>query len=347
MNISFIIPVHASRLNDLDYSIPSIMNSFKGSFEIIVVVNGKNENKEVPDKWENPQIKFYFLEKEGPSVARNYGIRIAKGDWLCFVDSDDSLIPKALDLMYAHGEKNRCDAIIGNFVKVTAGGVSTPNKAYASVKQWKTDDVLNFLEPVLLPTYQLGYVWGRLFRKSFVEKNRIYFNEELYFGEDYEYMVRVCLNAKNIEYLPVMNYSHNVSLSSLTKRFNKLYLQYNLSMLDIIEEDIRPTLELLGNDKAPEKSFIDKIVYSFYLLILSSIIVDFIFHPENKLGLTERKAQFFDIIQDKHFATALESDADRSLDWKHRSVIIAAKRRSFLLAKIFSAARHFLLQRRR
>lgn len=345
MDLSFIVPVHATRLDDLDHSIPSIMDSGVESYEIIVIVNGITPEQFNVSKWNDSHINFLYIPQEGPSAARNCGIRVARGDWICYVDSDDSIIPRTLDQLARVGEAHGCDAVIGDFVKVTADGHAARHEAFDHRMTWKSGDALNFLAPVLLPTYQLGYVWARLFSTAFVKENNLLFDENLYFGEDYEYMVRVCLKAANIEYLPVPIYSHNVSLASLTKRFNKLYVSNNFEMLDTIGHNMRQAIQV-SSERAgsTQRTFVEQTAQTFYLLILSSIIVDFVFHPDNEMTLAQKRTQFFTIIQDDRFLAALAGHAEQDLDWKHRAIILAAKRKSFVFSAIFASVRHGLLR---
>ena len=90
--ISVIVPVYNTGVY-LQKCFNSILSQGMQDFEVIVVNDGSTDNSEeiimqyvegYPDK-----IKYYKKENGGISSARNFGVKKAIGDYLCFVDSDD------------------------------------------------------------------------------------------------------------------------------------------------------------------------------------------------------------------------------------------------------------------
>jgi glycosyltransferase involved in cell wall biosynthesis len=71
-------------------AIESVLNQSYSDFEIIVVDDGSTDNtKEVVCQYMDSRINYFFQENSGVSVARNTGSKLAKGDYLVFLDSDD------------------------------------------------------------------------------------------------------------------------------------------------------------------------------------------------------------------------------------------------------------------
>ena len=86
MKISIIIPTY-NRAKFLLEAVNSVFNQTVKPFEIIVIDDGSNDNtKEV---LENLDVKYIYQKNRGVSSARNRGVKEAKGDWICFLDSDD------------------------------------------------------------------------------------------------------------------------------------------------------------------------------------------------------------------------------------------------------------------
>lgn len=86
-NISAIIPTH-NRANWLVGAIESVLRQSHPVAELIVVDDGSTDNtKEVVQKYAN--VRYIYQSQRGPSAARNAGARMASGDWLAFLDSDD------------------------------------------------------------------------------------------------------------------------------------------------------------------------------------------------------------------------------------------------------------------
>lgn len=89
--ISVIVPIYNSE-KYLDECIKSILEQTYENFELILVNDGSNDKSiEICNNYQSNEkrIKVLNLEHNGVSNARNKGIDIATGQWICFVDSDD------------------------------------------------------------------------------------------------------------------------------------------------------------------------------------------------------------------------------------------------------------------
>ena len=88
MNISVVIPSY-NRKEFLKRSIDSAINQTKKPFEIIVVDDGSTDGTESIIKRHYDFVKFIKQRNKGVSAARNIGIKVSIGEWICFLDSDD------------------------------------------------------------------------------------------------------------------------------------------------------------------------------------------------------------------------------------------------------------------
>ena len=88
MNISVVIPSY-NRIEFLKRSIDSVINQTKKPFEIIVVDDGSTDGTETMIKSDYDFVKFIKQKNKGVSAARNIGIKVSIGQWICFLDSDD------------------------------------------------------------------------------------------------------------------------------------------------------------------------------------------------------------------------------------------------------------------
>ena len=88
MNISVVIPSY-NRIEFLKRSIDSVINQTKKPFEIIVVDDGSTDGTETMIKSDYDFVKFIKQKNKGVSAARNIGIKVSIGEWICFLDSDD------------------------------------------------------------------------------------------------------------------------------------------------------------------------------------------------------------------------------------------------------------------
>lgn len=80
-------------------TIDSVLAQTYQNWEMLIVDDCSTDNtKEVVAKYNDPRIKYYCLEKNsGAAVARNTALRMAKGRWIAFLDSDDLWKPEKLE----------------------------------------------------------------------------------------------------------------------------------------------------------------------------------------------------------------------------------------------------------
>lgn len=89
MLFSIIIPTY-NRAHMISRGIESVINQTYTNWELIIIDDGSTDNtKEVVESYNDSRIQYYWQKNQERSVARNNGIGKAKGDWICFLDSDD------------------------------------------------------------------------------------------------------------------------------------------------------------------------------------------------------------------------------------------------------------------
>lgn len=100
---SIIIPTY-NRANLISKTIESVLNQKYDNFEVIVVDDGSTDNTaEVIANFKDKRIRYYYKENEERAVARNYGTRLSRGEYVSFLDSDDivyeNYLLKALEMI--------------------------------------------------------------------------------------------------------------------------------------------------------------------------------------------------------------------------------------------------------
>ncbi len=115
MLLSVIIPVY-NRPEEVKALLESFTKQNFFDYEIIIVEDGSTERaEEVVKSYENliPSLHYYYIENGGPSKARNYGAKFAKGDYLIILDSDVILPKHYLQAVDKYIHKSRPDAFGG------------------------------------------------------------------------------------------------------------------------------------------------------------------------------------------------------------------------------------------
>ncbi len=125
MQFSLIIPIY-NRPDEIDELLSSLTaQSFSQPYEIVIIEDGSTITcKSILEKYNSLQISYYFKENSGPGDSRNYGMRMAKGNYFIILDSD-CIIP-AHYLQTVHDELSKeyvdCfggpDAALASFSKI-------------------------------------------------------------------------------------------------------------------------------------------------------------------------------------------------------------------------------------
>ena len=119
--ISIIVPVYNVK-EYIDDCLESIVNQTYKRIEIIIINDGSTDGSEEKClNWQNKDKRIVYISKknEGPGPTRNYGIDIARGDYIAFVDSDDWLDITFIEKMYNAIIANNADLVECDYYRVT------------------------------------------------------------------------------------------------------------------------------------------------------------------------------------------------------------------------------------
>lgn len=100
--VSVIMPVYNGS-EWLDESIPSVLSQTFGNFELLCINDGSKDNSlDILRKYakSDNRVRVFDNENQGPGESLNFGIRQAKGTYLCFIDQDDIYKPTYLQKMH-------------------------------------------------------------------------------------------------------------------------------------------------------------------------------------------------------------------------------------------------------
>ena len=242
--ISIIVPVYKVE-QYLRQCLDSVLVQTFGDWECILVDDGSPDNSgSICDEYAKKDPRFRVIHKEngGVSSARNEGLKHTSGEWVYFVDSDDTLYPDALSIFAI---------MIGDSVDAIMAGYTVSQEFYDRIilKDLKfnyrmksiCDSLMEMYNPIDF-SYQ-GYLWCKLFKKSIIEKWSLEFNEAIYFNEDRLFIVDyLCKCKNNIAYTtyPVYGYVNRSTsaMGSLQKQYNPRFVtdfDAYLMMYDIIK----------------------------------------------------------------------------------------------------------------
>jgi len=100
--VSIIVPVYRAQAY-LYSCIDSILSQTYQNFELILVDDGSPDScGEICEEYaaRDRRVRVIHQDNKGQAAARNHGLKIAQGTWICFVDSDDLIHPQMIETLY-------------------------------------------------------------------------------------------------------------------------------------------------------------------------------------------------------------------------------------------------------
>jgi len=214
IKISVIIPCF-NGADSILACIESALNQSHRNLEIIVVDDGSVDGSAaVLDHLSagNSRVSVIRQKNQGPGAARNAALERATGEYITFLDADDTLEPKAMERMLGADGAPSADWIIAAYFNndnpVLDGlGIRTnEDLAYS-----KTDFKQVLKQFLKSPNGRSSflYVWGKLFKRDIISRHRLSFDPDLRVAEDMLFNAQYLVYANRIQYIhqPVYRYA--------------------------------------------------------------------------------------------------------------------------------------------
>lgn len=212
MKLSFIVPVYNTK-KTLENCVDSVMAQLleDGTYEIILVNDGSTDGSDELC-WHlseiHPCISVLSQKNLGVSVARNSGIRAARGEYLCFIDSDDSLILGEIATLLSFCD-GKSDLVRYWYKLVYPGGSDQEGQGNGAVIF--DGSGRDYLLRYGLETFCCNY----LYRKAFIESNNLYFTPDI-IAEDFSYIFDVMMANPHIVSVARRAYLYNIHPDSIS-----------------------------------------------------------------------------------------------------------------------------------
>lgn len=218
--ISIIIPVYNTE-KFLEKCIKSIINQDYKNLDIILVDDGSTDTSPtICDEWKkkDSRIQVIHTKNQGVSEARNSGLKIAKGDYISFIDSDDMINKKFYSSMSKIINEKQVDIVMCDFHYIDE---VTDKKTKAGIGL--TEKLVNKDEiPLLFTEYfipcPLGYATNKLYKKDIID-GMTFIKDR--FIEDMLFNVDVLLKAEKMYIIPDELYCYRETSTSITNTKNR------------------------------------------------------------------------------------------------------------------------------
>lgn len=221
VKVSIIIPIYNTE-KYIEKCLNSLVNQTLRDIEIICVNDGSTDNSMITvRKFANNDFRIKIIEQENKKqgAARNAGMRIAQGEYIGFVDSDDWVDLDFYEKLYNTAKKYNSDLALGTNVRIGKG--KTKKRLNIEVERFVTElqekfDICN-LHKDACPT-------NKIYRSDFLKQNNILWPEGC-FCEDKMFSTQAVYYANGIVSVPDIHYFYFRRPNSTvkTKKSRKKY----------------------------------------------------------------------------------------------------------------------------
>jgi glycosyltransferase involved in cell wall biosynthesis len=225
--ISIIVPVYNAEkylVRCLDALTAQTLNEI----EILCVNDGSTDKSvEILNRYaeRDSRVRIFNQENKGPGVARNLALDNAKGKYILFCDSDDTLEPDACRECFTAMENNKVDLVVfnSNLIEVDRVSISSKNikGEYIPLVRSNNIGLLHKIDCINISI--LPYVWGYLFRTDLINRYALRF-EPYRFSEDVIFLQSYIMIANSGYALEKRLYNHFAHKGSLV---DAVYSKYN------------------------------------------------------------------------------------------------------------------------
>jgi glycosyltransferase involved in cell wall biosynthesis len=193
VKVSVIVPVYNTG-KYVDECAPSLLGQSLPADEYEVVYVDDGSTDDTLSRLEkiaagHPNVQVHTQPNSGwPGAPRNLGMRHAKGEYIQFVDHDDTLGPEALERLYEHAKRNDADVVLGKM----SSTMVRPRRLFRHTVDACTienDELMQSMSP------------HKMFRRAFVEEHGLRFPEGPWILEDLAFVSAAYLKAERISVL--------------------------------------------------------------------------------------------------------------------------------------------------
>lgn len=261
--VSIIIPIYNVE-KYLEQCIKSLINQTYRNLEIILINDGSiDESANICEKYKEQDNRIVFINKnnDGAASAKNEGLKVAKGDYITFVDSDDFIELDMIEYMVNTIKKYNSDIVQCNFTNL-----------YKNTEKFKQDKIIeqkitskDFLE-LFLTKWDSSLFWNKLFKREVIEN--IFFTEGRCIDDEF-FTYKCVINSKSIVTSNKIVYNYRMRKSGVMKSESsqKQILKDRVDYLYERYELVRKIYKDL------DKSFLEHLL-TYYLIISKDYYVD-------------------------------------------------------------------------
>lgn len=221
--VTIVVPIYNVE-KYLERCILSIINQTYKNIEILLVNDGSPDNShKIMKKYEKKdnRIKCYYKENGGLSDTRNYALNIAKGKYICFIDSDDYIEKDFVEKMFNELEETDSDLVWCDFSMVNDEG--------------ETGEIIINEDDIW--SFEMPSACNKMYKIDLFKNNNITFPVGIWY-EDLATIPRLLFKSKKISKVNYKLYNYYFNPTSITKTYTMKVLDA-MTAIKIVDDFVQ------------------------------------------------------------------------------------------------------------
>lgn len=229
--VSIIVPIYNKEI-EIEKCVNSLVNQTHSSIEILLVDDGSKDltyGKITELALADTRIRSYTKKNGGVSDARNYGIDRAIGEYIMFVDPDDTVDEKIVEILLKTAVSQKANITMCS-ATVFENGTEIVNPFFNTKEEVEIIDKHRAIAQLYSDNYyndsgkynNAGVVWAKLYSHKFLKENQLKFKIDLRRMQDNDFNLEAFYFANKLVYvdLPLYNYDFE-HIASASRKYVK------------------------------------------------------------------------------------------------------------------------------
>lgn len=339
IKVSIVVPVYNVPEKALRDCIESCIHQTLKEIEIILVDDGSTDNSGVIcDEYatNDNRIKVVHKVNEGLSAARNTGYRVATGEWITFLDSDDWIGDKTCEDNYAYGTKEDVDIVIFGTVQEFRHYKNPFKYHFENGSIFIGEECKKLQCEILNFTGNIATAWAKLIRKNVLDRYHVEHNEILRQGsEGVEFNIRLFEHIQSAYFTNNIYYHYIYNPNSISAKHDEENHYFVIKCFEEIQKQI---------SVSDNKACLEKLFYNRFAYVVVAAAISGYFSPANEEKYKVQKRKYLLYLNEALVKNTLLNVNAKDMGLQRAVILFLIKIHYFaplkLLAKIRYKQKH-------
>lgn len=245
---SVIVPIFNAE-KYLDRCIKSIINQSYSNLEIILIDDGSTDRSLEMCKGyaeSDSRITLIHQENSGLVYSRKVGIKNSKGDYISFVDADDSIVKDMYSTIVENMKEDQPDVIAFGLKEIYENNNEIIKKNNFRAGYYNHAEIVKSVFPTMICTenfFEFGILPNlvcKVIKRNFLDNITIHVSDIVTVGEDADFSFQIISQAESLQIMDLVPYNYFKNRNSM------MFKSINPSMIDALENDLENCFKNIG-----------------------------------------------------------------------------------------------------